>query len=483
MAKYNRRVSDGYGITQPIPGIFPEPIEALRNPTTADRAELGQVWINTVVPNAWICVLNAGGLTTWILCAPGTSNVNTINSLAPFGGNITIAGTADQILAISAGSTVTLSLTGPYSPSTYTNHGVLIGEGTTAIHATSAGIAGQVLTSNGPLLDPTFQTAGGGGGGGTADYADFYAVMPGDNAATVAVGAAIELPNNGPSSGTSITRLSAKTFNLADIATYSISFQCSFDEAGQMLVKLNGSELVTTTSGRATGTNQVYISCLVTTTVINSVISIVNPTGNAAALTITPIAGGAGTVSAHLVIQRIAGGPGGGLLNTINSLVPVGGDILLAGTANQITATSAGHTVTYSLPAAITAPGSLTTTTSLTATLGAITATNGNLVLGTAGNKILSTSVGTLAAAGANSFGSVVLVGGTATVATTAVTANSLIVIWRQSIGATGAAAIGHLTVGTITAATSFVIRSVSAAAATALVVTDVSVVGYMIIN
>jgi hypothetical protein len=333
MAKYNRRVSDGYGITQPIPGIFPEPIEALRNPTTADRAELGQVWINTVVPNAWICVLNAGGLTTWILCAPGTSNVNTINSLAPFGGNITIAGTADQILAISAGSTVTLSLTGPYSPSTYTNHGVLIGEGTTAIHATSAGIAGQVLTSNGPLLDPTFQTAG------------------------------------------------------------------------------------------------------------------------------------------------------GGLLNTINSLVPVGGDILLAGTANQITATSAGHTVTYSLPAAITAPGSLTTTTSLTATLGAITATNGNLVFGTAGNKILSTSVGTLAAAGANSFGSVVLVGGTATVATTAVTANSLIVIWRQSIGATGAAAIGHLTVGTITAATSFVIRSVSAADATALVVTDVSVVGYMIIN
>lgn len=147
------------------------------------------------------------------------------------------------------------------------------------------------------------------------------------------------------------------------------------------------------------------------------------------------------------------------------------------GTANQITATTAANITTLTIPVAFIAPGSIA------ATLGNITATNGNLVLGTAGNKILSTSVGTTTAAGANSFGTVTLVGGTATVATSAVTSSSLIIIWRQSIGATGAAALGQLSVGTIVNGTSFVINAALTATATSLATTDVSVVGYMIIN
>lgn len=232
-----------------------------------------------------------------------------------------------------------------------------------------------------------------------------------------------------------------------------------------------------------------------------------------------------------------------------NPVVPSAlGAVTMAGTANQITTTGGLNTLTFSLPAAITAPGSLTTVTSLTAgngftvttgtsslkattivgttsinasgaavttintggtgatnignatgntavtgsltasttltaTLGAITATNGNLVLGTAGNKILSTSVGTTTTAGANAFGSVTLTGGTATVSTTAVKTGSLIVIWRQTVGATGAAALGHLCHSTIVDSTSFVINSNLTADATALATTDVSVVGYMIIN
>lgn len=203
-------------------------------------------------------------------------------------------------------------------------------------------------------------------------------------------------------------------------------------------------------------------------------------------------------------------------VDTINGLTPAAGNIIIAATANQTAVASAGSTVTLSLPAAIVAPGSLTTTTTLaatttvtagtgitsttgditatagdivatagtvsagttvTATLGDITATNGDLVLGTAGNKINI-------ATGANaSAGMATLVGGTITVATTAVTANSLILLTRHSIGATGAAALGLLTVGTVTAATSFVINAVTEADATTLAATDVSVVGWQIIN
>ena len=41
---------------------------------------------------------------------------------------------------------------------TLTNHGVLIGQGASQIAVTSAGTAGQILTSNGASSDPTFQT-------------------------------------------------------------------------------------------------------------------------------------------------------------------------------------------------------------------------------------------------------------------------------------------------------------------------------------
>lgn len=125
--------------------------------------------------------------------------------------------------------------------------------------------------------------------------------------------------------------------------------------------------------------------------------------------------------------------------------------------------------------------GSLAATATLTAGTG-ITATNGNFVFGTAGNKVTRPAA-TTTTAGANSFGSVTLVGGTATVSTTAVTASSLIKLWRQSIGSTGAQPLGFLTIGTITANTSFVINAVEVSLATSLQTTDVSVVGWEIVN
>lgn len=155
----------------------------------------------------------------------------------------------------------------------------------------------------------------------------------------------------------------------------------------------------------------------------------------------------------------------------------------VTGTANQITATTTLGDVVLTIPSAFIAPGSITATTTLTATLGNITATDGNIVRGTAGNKDVYTSVATNGTAGANSAGTATLAGGTITINTTAVTANSIIRLYRQGIGATGAAALGILTRGTIVAGTSFVINSVQAADATALQASDVSVVAWEIVN
>ena len=56
----------------------------------------------------------------------------------------------------------------------------------------------------------------------------------------------------------------------------------------------------------ATGASQIVGMALVSTTVINSILTVRNPAGNLAALSITPLAGGTRAVSAHLVITRIA---------------------------------------------------------------------------------------------------------------------------------------------------------------------------------
>lgn len=134
--------------------------------------------------------------------------------------------------------------------------------------------------------------------------ADFYALMPGDNTAPVAAGGAVFFPQDGPIIGTNISRVSGTVFNLSNVGVYLVSFHVSVTEPGQLVVVLNSTELLYTVVGRATGTSLISETCLVQTTLPNSTLSINNPTGEATALTITPLAGGTLSVSAHLTITR-----------------------------------------------------------------------------------------------------------------------------------------------------------------------------------
>ena len=141
--------------------------------------------------------------------------------------------------------------------------------------------------------------------GGILNYADFYALMPPDNSATVAPGTDVSFPQDGPSSGTSVTRTGPDSFSLGEIGTYQIMFQVSAAEAGQLILTLNGEDLAYTVSGRATGSSQIIGMTIVETTEVNSILTVRNPEGTADALTITPLAGGTRPVSAHLVIIQL----------------------------------------------------------------------------------------------------------------------------------------------------------------------------------
>lgn len=112
-------------------------------------------------------------------------------------------------------------------------------------------------------------------------------------------------------------------------------------------------------------------------------------------------------------------------------------------------------------------------TTGKTAITGDLTTTSGNVVVATLG-KGFQLKEGSNAKAGTSTLSS-----GTVTVSTTAVTANSRILLSRQSVGASSG--IGSLSVGTVTAGTSFVINSLAAAGT--VLVTDLSVVYWAIIE
>ena len=92
-------------------------------------------------------VLTSDG-TNWISSAPATSGTVT-----------SVSGTANQVAVATGTTTPVISLIGPYTPATYTAHGVLIGEGTSSIAATATGSAGQILQSGGAAANPAYSTA------------------------------------------------------------------------------------------------------------------------------------------------------------------------------------------------------------------------------------------------------------------------------------------------------------------------------------
>jgi len=138
------------GVTCPYYGgvQVPNPANVIL-PTSAPSANLKVKLGTLAVVNSTGIMYGAvslvGGVTTWAILGGASGAVATINGLSAVAGNIIIAGTANQIGIANAGHTVTLSTIGPYTPATYTAHGVLIGEGAGSIVATTPGTTGQAL--------------------------------------------------------------------------------------------------------------------------------------------------------------------------------------------------------------------------------------------------------------------------------------------------------------------------------------------------
>jgi hypothetical protein len=106
------------------------------------------------------------------------------------------SGANSDITSLSGLTTALSVAQGGTGRQTLTAHGVLLGEGTTAINQTTAGTSGQALISGGASADPAFGTLGPNGGGTGLTTITAHGVMVGEgtsNVATVGPNATIGL--------------------------------------------------------------------------------------------------------------------------------------------------------------------------------------------------------------------------------------------------------------------------------------------------
>jgi hypothetical protein len=155
--------------------------------------------------------------------------------------------------------------------------------------------------------------------GSISEFAMFYGLTAGtgnlsptDYPATVAVktvpgSGRFSFPRNGPTAG--IVRIDNTSFTLPSMGTYEVFFSIQVTEVGQVQLELDGVDLPETLVANmnpTAGGHLINGSFFITTTGLNSILAVVNPSGNAAALTITP-ADGASThaISQILTIKKI----------------------------------------------------------------------------------------------------------------------------------------------------------------------------------
>jgi hypothetical protein len=397
------------------------------------------------------------------------SNLSPVFASPPAIGGTAPAGGAFTTLSASGAFSLTGDVVqvdeGGTGAASLTDHGILLGSGTGAVSVTAVGTTGQMLIGQSGA-DPIWTT--------NVD-------LPG----TLDVTGAATFDNDLTVVGT--LTMGALSVDNIDISGNTIS---STDTNGDINLTPDGTGVVNIPELALTTPLTVADGGTGAGTFTDHGIMLGSGTG---ALSVTAV-GTTGQIligqtgadpiwTTNLSLPGTLGVPSG--LTTLSSLTVVGTtNINASGAAVTTIGTGGTGAVNIGNATGNTAvTGSLTTTTTLTATLGDITATNGNIVRGTAGNKDVYTSVATTIAAGANSAGTVTLVGGEAVVSTTAVTADSIIRLYRQGVGATGAAALGVLSILTRVVGTSFTIRAVDPADATAAQAADVSVIAWEIVN
>jgi hypothetical protein len=185
MSVSNLNKNVAYGLSQALLGVPPSQIISKRSPTTADKAPVGQEWVNIVTNQIYFLAGIANNLATWNLMAAGggsgvfssveatTGNITAdLGNIVATAGSVSAGTTVHATTAVSAGTTVTAGtgITATTGNITATTGSVVVTAGNVTANGTGAVIA---AIGTGGLVKGTSLSAAGDVGTGSSGTTQF----------------------------------------------------------------------------------------------------------------------------------------------------------------------------------------------------------------------------------------------------------------------------------------------------------------------
>ena len=159
-------ISVGYGITNALQNLAPQPIISTRNPTTADQAELGTEWVNKSTNAVFFLTSVVGGVATWSAASGGAGSFSSVTATTTVtagtgvvaGTTVTAAGditsTAGNITAttgnVTAGNFVMVNGVHIYAGSGVPSNGLALAVGDLYINKTAASAVTRMYIATAP---------------------------------------------------------------------------------------------------------------------------------------------------------------------------------------------------------------------------------------------------------------------------------------------------------------------------------------------
>ncbi len=129
-----------YGFPQANTRVFPAPVVAQRSPTNNDiHYNIGQAWIDVPNQNYYGLVAKEANVATWSILSPQIGGVNILTGdtgggINPLGGNISLLGTANQIVTVGVDNQINFGLSNTVvAPGTLTSTGLFTGSASATI--------------------------------------------------------------------------------------------------------------------------------------------------------------------------------------------------------------------------------------------------------------------------------------------------------------------------------------------------------------
>lgn len=107
----NQPLKVAYGLSDALLNVFAAPIISTRNPTTADRAQLGTIWVNKSSKDYFVLTSVVANVATWTSVSNGTGiftslEATTGNITADLGDIVATAGNVQAGVNVTAGAIV-----------------------------------------------------------------------------------------------------------------------------------------------------------------------------------------------------------------------------------------------------------------------------------------------------------------------------------------------------------------------------------------